>query len=220
MPIPFTIAILSAAAVSALLHIRAEYRGPRWQVYCFKPVTTGLLLVLALVPASTQGLRYQAALGVGLGFSLLGDVFLMLPGDRFVPGLASFLLAHVAYIVAFTSGATLGAAPAALALLLVAAVPVLRLLWPRLDRLRAPVLLYAATILIMAWQAWGRSGQLGGPGPALAAIGATLFMVSDGLLAVNRFYRRLPCSHALIMTTYVAAQALIAASVSVGAAAD
>lgn len=205
--------------VSALLHLRAEYRGPRWQVYCFKPATTGLLLLLAFVPTSSQGPRYQAAICVGLAFSLIGDVFLMLPEDRFVPGLGSFLLAHVAYIVAFTSGAPLGTAPAALVVLLVVAAPVLRLLWPGLGKLRFPVLLYSATILLMVWQAWGRWWLMPGPGPAVAAMGATLFMVSDGLLAVDRFHRPLPFAHALIMTTYVAAQAMIAASVSLGAVA-
>jgi uncharacterized membrane protein YhhN len=185
-------------------------------VYLFKPATTALLLLLALVPATAQGIRYQAAIGVGLAFSLIGDVFLMLPRDRFVSGLASFLLAHLAYIVAFTSGIPLGSAPAVLVLLLVAAVPVLRLLWPALGPLRLPVLLYSAAILLMVWRAWGRRWLLPGPGATLAAIGATLFMISDGLLAVDRFRRRIPLAHTLIMTTYVAAQALIAASVSAG----
>lgn len=215
MPHPFAITVISAAAVFTLLHLRAEYRGPRWQVYLFKPATTGLVLLLALVPASTQGLRYQAAICVGLTWSLIGDVFLMLPRDRFVPGLASFLLAHVAYIVAFASGTPLGTVPAVLALLLIAAVPVLRLLWPTLGPMRLPVLLYSATIILMVWRAWGRRSLLPSPGATLAAVGATLFMISDGLLAVDRFHRPLPFAPTLIMTTYVAAQTMIAASISV-----
>jgi uncharacterized membrane protein YhhN len=98
--------------------------------------------------------------------------------------------------------------------LLAVAVPLLRLLWPSLGTLRLPVLLYTATILLMVWQAWVRRRMLPTPGATLAAIGATLFMVSDSLLAIDRFRGALPRAQALIMTTYVAAQALIALSVS------
>jgi uncharacterized membrane protein YhhN len=203
-----------AAALSAWLHLRAEYRGPRWQAYLFKPLTTTLLVLLAVLLPSAHGERYQVALAVGLACSLIGDVFLMLPADRFVPGLLSFLLAHVAYIVAFAVGVPIGTRPALLLPLLAAAAALLRLLWTGLGALRLPVVLYAATILLMVWQAWGRSFALAGLGPVLAAAGATLFMVSDGLLAVNRFHRPFRMAQALTMATYVAAQALIALSVS------
>ena len=44
------VALLSLlAAISGALHVRAEYRGPRWQTYGFKPLTTGLILAVALV---------------------------------------------------------------------------------------------------------------------------------------------------------------------------
>jgi uncharacterized membrane protein YhhN len=214
-PISFAIAATGAAALSAWLHLRAEYRGPRWQVYVFKPLTTSLLVLLALVQPTLQEPRYQVAVAVGLLCSLLGDVLLMLPRDHFALGLVSFLLAHVAYLVAFTAGAPLGAAPALLLPLLAAALPLLRLLWPDLGTLRLPVLLYAATILLMVWQAWGRRWVLPSQSATLAAVGAAFFMVSDSLLALNRFRRPLPNAQALIMITYVAAQALISLSVGV-----
>jgi uncharacterized membrane protein YhhN len=140
----------------------------------------------------------------------------MLPQERFVRGLASFLLAHLAYLVAFSTDVSIGSAPALLLFLLAAALPLLRLLWPGLGSLRLPVLLYTATILVMVWQAWARRQVLPTSGATLAAVGATLFMVSDSLLAIDRFRRTLPHAQALIMTTYVAAQALIALSVSTG----
>ena len=215
VPLPsFGISATAAAALSTWLHIRAESRGPRWQVYLFKPLTTSLLLLLAALSPSAHGSRYQLAVALGLACSLIGDVFLMLPSDRFVPGLASFLLAHLAYVVAFTSGVPFSTDPAVALPLLAAAAPLLWLLWPRLGRLRLPVLLYTATILLMVWQAWGRSWALPTPGSALAAAGATLFMVSDALLAVNRFHHSFRSGQALIMATYVAAQALIGLSVS------
>ena len=210
---PAASAFLAAAGLSVGLQLRAEYRGPRWQVYLFKPSTTALLLLLAVLSTSAHGARYQQAVVAGLACSLVGDVLLMLPRDRFVAGLASFLLAHVAYLVAFSAGVPLGTAPALLVPLAAMAALLLWLLWPGLGKLRLPVLLYSAAILLMVWQAWGWHRTLGTPGSRLAALGATLFMASDAVLALNRFRRPFRSAQAVIMLTYVAAQALIALSV-------
>ena len=204
---------LAAAALSTWLHLRAEYRGPRWQVYLFKPFTTAILLLLAALAVSAHGPRYQVAIVVGLGCSLVGDVMLMLPRDRFVPGLAAFLLAHLAYLVAFASGVQTGAAPVLLLPLLATGILLLRLLWPGLRQLKGPVLAYTAAILLMVWMAWGREWAAHGGGASLAAAGATLFLLSDAILALNRFRRPWPGAQIAIMTSYVAAQAMIALSV-------
>ena len=210
---PASSAFLAAAALSVGLQLRAEYRGPRWQVYLFKPSTTALLLLLAGLSAPAHGARYQQAVVVGLACSLVGDVLLMLPRDRFVAGLASFLFAHVAYIVAFSAGVPIGTAPALLVPLVAMAALLLWLVWPGLGRLRLPVVLYSATIFLMVWQAWGWRWVIDTPGSRLAAVGATLFMASDAVLALNRFRRPFRGAQAVIMLTYVAAQALIALSV-------
>jgi uncharacterized membrane protein YhhN len=207
------ITAIVATALSASLHVRAEYQGPRWQVYLFKPLTTTLLFFLAGLSLSAHGARYQLFVMVGLACSLAGDVFLMLPRDRFLAGLASFLVAHLAYVAAFSSGVPFGTAPLLLLPLVAVSVPLLRLLWPGLGKLRLPVLLYTATILAMVWRAWARRSALPTPGTAVAAAGATLFMISDAILALNRFHRPFRSAQALVMTTYVAAQALIATSV-------
>jgi uncharacterized membrane protein YhhN len=214
VPLTFLgISAIAAAALSTWFHLRAEYQGPRWQVYVFKPSTTALLLLLAALSTTAHGARYQLAIGLGLTCSLMGDVLLMLPRDRFVPGLASFLLAHLAYVVAFTSGVPIGTAPALALPLAAAAIPLLWLLWPALGTLRIPVILYTATILLMVWLAWGRSWALPTLGSTFAAAGATLFMASDGILALNRFRRPFRSAQALVMISYVVAQALIALSV-------
>ena len=82
-----------------------------------------------------------------------------------------------------------------------------------LGALRIPVMVYAVTILLMVWLAWGRSWALLTPGSMLAAMGATLFMASDAILALDRFHRSIRQAQSLIMTSYVTAQALIALSV-------
>jgi uncharacterized membrane protein YhhN len=210
------LAALMAVALSAACHLRAEARGPRWQVYVFKPLTTAILVAIAALTASAQGSRYQVAVTIGLTLSLLGDIFLMLPGDRFRAGLASFLVAHLAYAVAFTSAVPIGAAPALLAPLLAAAGLLIGNLWSGLGRLRPAVLSYTVVILLMVWTAWARGWEFRTAGTGIAAVGATLFMTSDALLALNRFGRPFANAQTWVMSTYVAAQSLIA--VSVGAA--
>lgn len=210
---PLLVAATLAAAASAVGHVRAEYRGPRWTVYLCKPLTTTILLALALAAPGPAEPRYRWAVAAGLALSLLGDVFLMLPQDRFVAGLASFLLAHIAYLAAFTTRVPLGAAPLLLLPYALAAGMVLRLLWPRLGALRFPVTLYVAVIVLMAWQAAARFWTLHSVAALLAATGATFFVISDSVLAINKFHTPFKPAQAVIMGTYVVAQWLIALSV-------
>jgi uncharacterized membrane protein YhhN len=207
--------LLVGAAGACGLHLRAAYRGPRWQVYLFKPLTTLLLLGIAASAPAAHGATYRLTIMIGLLLSLSGDVFLMLPQDRFIAGLGSFLLAHLAYITGFALEGSMGSAPRLLLPLGVVALLLLRLLWPRLGGLRIPVVLYTATIVVMVWRAWARSRMTSTPGTALAAAGAALFMMSDALLALNRFRRPFRSAQALVQVTYVAAQACIAMSVGV-----
>jgi uncharacterized membrane protein YhhN len=198
---------------SALLHIRAEYRGPRWQVYLFKPLTTTLILVLALTAPAPVSPFYQVVVGLGLLFSLAGDVFLMLPSDRFVPGLVSFLVAHLFYIAAFGSVAGVSFTAAAIVPFVLYGAVLLRILWPHLGRLKLPVAVYAAVLLVMAWQAAEQYLAVRDVRSLLALVGAALFVVSDSVLAFNRFAGRFHWAQALVLSTYFAAQWLIALSV-------
>jgi uncharacterized membrane protein YhhN len=201
------------AGVSAVLHVRAEYGGLRWLVWLCKPTTTTLLIVLAWSLAGAAGGRYASAILTGLVLSLAGDVFLMLPGDRFVAGLVSFLLAHVAYLVAFTDGVRCAALPLAFVPYIAAGAAALAMLWRNLGRLRAPVALYVAVIFAMAAQAATRALLLRTTPATLAAVGAAIFVVSDTILAFDRFRSRFRSARALVMATYVTAQWLIALSV-------
>ncbi len=203
-------------ALSAMLHIRAEYRGPRWQVYLFKPLTTSLIILFALALPPSSPAPYKALIVLGLLFSLGGDVFLMLPSDRFIFGLLSFLVAHLFYIAAFTRGVGFGLTWWALLLYVVYGAAMLALLWPQLGAMRLPVLIYMAVILIMGWQALERRHALGTPASLAAAVGAALFVISDSALALDRFRRPFPAARAVVLTTYFAAQWLIAWSVGSG----
>lgn len=205
---------LAAALVTGLLHIHAEYARARQRVYILKPLTTALIIVFALLSGPAVSDPYKSLIVLGLCLSLAGDVFLMLPDDRFVAGLASFLAAHLAYIAAFVS---IGGFRWDLVSLIVYAAygaVMTALLWPHLGRLRVPVILYVCVILVMGWQALALWRSYPGTATLSAAVGASLFVVSDSALAYDRFRRPFVSSKALVLGTYYAAQAFLALSVA------
>jgi uncharacterized membrane protein YhhN len=204
------------ALLAAFLAIRADYRGPRWQHYLGKPLATALIIVIALSRALDEPRAYAMAIVAGLLCSLAGDIFLMLPADRFIAGLVSFLLGHLAYIVAFSiaPGARLSPRSALLLVpLLLYGAGVFRRLLPHLGGLAPPVLVYMLVIVAMAWRAldlWAAARTLAA---FSAALGAVLFVASDSLLAFNRFIGKFVAAQALVLGTYYAAQWLIGLSV-------
>jgi len=206
----------SGIALSGALAVWGQYSPSRRSlVFAFKPLTTALIGGLAVLPAPAFGGRYGWAVLTGLLFSLAGDVFLMLPKDRFREGLAAFLLAHLCYLFAFTSDTSFLAAYWPFSCWLILGAALLRFLWPGIPPgLRAPVVVYVLILLCMAAQANTRAIRLPGPSSLLASAGATLFVVSDGLLALDRFRTRFRSARALVQITYFVAQWLIAASVT------
>ena len=201
-------------AVAAFLTIRAEYREPHRLVYACKPLATTLILALALATGGDDR-AYTALIAAGLVCSLAGDTFLMLPQDRFIPGLVSFLLAHLAYIAAFIRAADRplsGTSVLPLIPLLAYGLAVFVILRPHLGPLLVPVLAYMLVILAMAWRAIEYAREYPAPGSLAAAFGALLFVISDSALALNRFARPFRAAQALVLGTYFVAQWLIALS--------
>jgi len=213
MPWQAQTVVPSLTAFAAVLALGwGEQRGPRALVYVAKPLATLAILALAALAAPHADASVARWILVGLAFSLVGDVLLMLPSDRFSAGLASFLVAHLCYIAAFTHEAGFQLAPVMLVPLLVAVGLVYRKLAPGLGSLRIPVIVYSGAIVVMVWQALARCTVVPGSGPALAAAGALLFATSDSALALARFDRPLPASQAIVSGSYFAAQWLIALS--------
>ncbi len=200
-----------ATVVSAVATIAATVRESREGVYLFKPLTTLLIIALAWHQPGSLPL-YRTLVMAGLVFSLFGDMFLMLPRDRFVAGLVSFLIAHLLYIAAFAQGGFRVTIWLLVPFIVYAAI-LLRILLPHVPRaLKVPVIVYAAALLVMAWLAAER-GAASLPGGLPAAIGGLLFVASDSALALNRFARPFRGADALVLATYFAAQTLIAVSI-------
>jgi len=178
-------ALLVVAALLAAGDWLAVAREDKRLEYVCKPGALVALVGVALTLDPAHG-DVRAWFVVALALSLAGDVFLMLPSDRFVAGLTSFLLAHIAYVIGLTRhGGSAGE-------LFVAAIPVVivaGLLGARFlraaratghDELVGPLVAYMAVIAAMVTCALAS-------GNALAAVGAVLFMASDALIAETRF---------------------------------
>jgi uncharacterized membrane protein YhhN len=206
--------ILSLSVVtSAFLTIRAREHGLRIKLYVFKPLTMILITITAVITAQPDFSQYFRSVVVGLIFCLAGDVLLMLPRDRFTAGLISFLMGHVFYISAFTSGIGFGTVSWLWLPFLLYGIVMTGILLPALGKLRIPVFIYMGMIVVMAWQAWERWYVIRQVSALLAGLGAVLFLVSDSALAIHRFRRRFKYAQRLILSSYFMAQWLIALSV-------
>lgn len=210
-----------AAAVAAIVGAMAG-GALMWLHYLGKPLATVLVFVVALRLAPPVCARYRTAVLAGLALSLVGDVLLMLPVDLFVPGLIAFLLAHVCYIVAFVPGSSVRARwMASVPVAVVAAGNLAGLLPQVASPLKAPVVVYTLVLGTMAAFALARaftsSIALDTPRSArMGAVGAVCFMISDSLLAWDKFGGGLPLSPLTVLGTYYVAQWCIAQSVRRG----
>lgn len=179
-----------------------------WQPYPGSVVVKGLSVGLLVPVAWLAGSRILAA---ALALSALGDVLLDLDPQRlFVFGLASFLVAHLVYIFLFVrnrrrpmSISTVQALPAAVVLLYSAAV--CTWLLPSLGGLVAPVAIYMCAITAMVL-----SAILARFSRPWVAVGAILFLISDSLLAIDKFKTPVAYRDILVWSTYYAGQYAIA----------
>jgi uncharacterized membrane protein YhhN len=180
-----TLILLTLAALAALLV--AEYVGSRKGVWIAKPAaSTGFLAVA--VAAGALDSSYGLLVLLGLVLSWWGDVFLI-PVERpriFQAGIASFLLGHAAYVVAFASLGLQPVAAIVTALLMVASVmKILRWLRPHLPpEMRMPVYAYFVVITCMVICAAGAVANAATP---MILLGALMFYVSDLAVARDRF---------------------------------
>jgi len=179
----------------------------------FKPLTMVLAIIFVAACARSAGTatRFDALLIAALVFSLAGDVFLMLPGNYFIPGLASFLVAHVFYIALFRQGQGWFPSKRALAAVLAVGAIMYGIVWGGLGDpvLKIAVAAYVSVISLMAAQAMGRAMVQRDAAARWVALGACVFMVSDSLIAINKFVMPVALSSLWILATYYCAQMLI-----------
>ena len=146
---------------------------------------------------------------VALLFSWIGDIMLMFQGLKplyFMLGLISFLLAHITYIFIFNKSSE-DFKPKIFTystgfLLVLFGVLIVLLMWTGLGNLKIPVIIYTSVIMIMGISALFRKAN----GASTVLIGAILFIASDSLLALNKFYQDFETADFWVMLTYILAQ--------------
>lgn len=208
VPVRWLAAALVACAALAIASAPWALAQPVLN-FVFKPLATLVVIAHALQRGHDAPVVRRWVLA-GLVLSLCGDVALLWPTEGFLPGLVSFLLAHLAYLVAFTRVQRLAAWPPAFLVYAAVAAIILWLLWPGVPApLQVPVLAYVLCLAAMAAQAavlWRRGAARG----AVLALGGALFLASDALLAANKFAGPLPLASLWILASYWSAQWCIA----------
>jgi uncharacterized membrane protein YhhN len=173
--------------------------------YVTKPLALALLIGVA-VTLDPFDPTIRTWLVVGLVLSLAGDVFLLGPESWFVGGLASFLLGHIAYVVALQQAPrSIPWTLVGVAVVLVAIATIGRRIIGGVkasgqSEMVGPVFAYLVVISAMVVSAFGTAAPW-------AIVGATLFYASDAILAWNRFVEARRFGGLAVMVTYHLGQA-------------
>ncbi|MFL0583161.1 lysoplasmalogenase [Solibacillus silvestris] len=173
----------------------------------FKLLPMIFLLVLAFLTKVHVKSPYYWLISIGLIFCAVGDYTL----QWFIIGLSFFLVGHIFYIFAFRSTNQKNTPLyVKIFLALYGAVMMFWIAGSLLQKgdtvLAVAVIAYILVILTMGWTSF-RTGS------KFAVIGAILFIMSDSVLAINRFMFDVPYSHILIMSTYYGAQFFLMLSI-------
>lgn len=204
-------------AVIFVLQLVAEFNELHTLQLIIKPLIVVSLLTMFAVSTGLKG-RFHKRLFAGLFFALAGDVFLMfnnLNASFFMYGLIAFLTCHICYTSAFyldfRSAPELDkkGARIAIALCFIFSVGFYFYLRPYLGIMRIPVLGYTIIISLMMMMAAFRNMRVNRESFNLVLTGAIFFLLSDSILAYNKFVAGLPHAGVLIMSTYMIAQYLI-----------
>lgn len=183
-----------------------------------------VMAILLIISWFTSVGMWQGGLiwfGIGLGFSLIGDVLLL--WDRlFLPGMIAFFLTHVAYIIGFNTEQNFPMQGETLLVIIgvtVTSAVFFRYILKGLkyDRknagLKVPLIMYGVVVSVMVASAilnYFRGGWSGQPEAViLSSVGAVFFYLSDMMIGMRNFARRFQYDHFLIMFLYHLGQILI-----------
>jgi uncharacterized membrane protein YhhN len=183
--------------------------------YMAKPLLVPSLILLLFFSHTT--VSNKNLLMVGLFFSWLGDLFLLFEDKNklfFIFGLVCFLTTHIFYIIYFLkiksiSISLLKKQPLLIAVVLSYGFALVYILYPHLADLKIPVMVYATVICSMLLCSLHIFLKVNRPANTFYLIGAAFFVLSDSILAINKFYQPFTFAGVCIMLTYCAAQYFI-----------
>lgn len=195
----------------SILYLVAILFNAETLVFYLKPL---LLLPLIVAAFISKNFQNKIILVVALIFSWIGDTLLLFvfkDGMYFILGLVAFLIAHIFYIILFIKelkkvNGKIELKKFGLLVIALYLIIMLSVLIPYLGGLTIPVIIYAVTISIMLYMAYLLSFHWHKPASIFLLTGAVSFILSDSILAFNKFYHPVPMSGFLIMATYLFAQ--------------
>jgi len=204
-----------AVSLGEILSILISAEGAQ---FFFKPLI--MITLGAYYRVSTSGEDRSNSLVASILFSLIGDVLLMFQRDTtpyFMLGLASFLIAHVFYILTYRQHKSDAAGNSLQGIqrirfafpIILAGTGLIVILYPVLGNLKFPVILYALIMVVMVLNALFRYGHTNYKSFWMVLSGAMLFMISDAVLAINKFLQPMENGVLIVMLTYSAGQFLI-----------
>ena len=212
--------VLGALAAALAIASAPWALAQSWLNFAFKPLAT-LCVIAWAVSGRADDALVKRWIVIGLACSLAGDVALLWPVQGFLVGLVSFLLGHLSYLVALTRRVRLAARPLAFVAWGVVAAGVLSFLWHGVPaELRVPVIVYVCALSAMAAQA--TSVWLVARGTAsescwrIVAIGGALFVLSDAILATDKFVGGIPMPTLFNLSIYWLGQWMIARAAGTG----
>lgn len=204
--------LASLVDISFVLEGNSAYR------FYSKPlILLGLIIYFYRITKPIAATFLTKSILSALIFSWIGDILLLWP-SLFLYGLGAFLMAQICYIIGFKlAQRTQNRLDHVnfikiffynLPIYLTAAF-VFYLINPNLGTMKIPVVIYIIVIVSMVATARERFKKSNPASFWQVFIGAILFFISDGIIALSRFFKDFPESGILIMGTYVVAQLLI-----------
>ncbi|TXT60691.1 MAG: putative membrane protein [Promethearchaeota archaeon] len=198
-----------------IIHIGSEVIENKPLRFATKPFLMPLVILYYIFSVGVAMVNWF--LVIALIFGTLGDISLMIgrEGKWFMMGLGSFLIGHIFYIITYLllSGTSLLQFPVWGWLFLIPLIAITLLLYMRIkDKmgdLQVPTIVYIVVIFMMSFFAMLLLSIFEIFDFTLVYLGAILFIISDGIIAIAKFDVDIPKERVYIMITYVLAQLLI-----------
>jgi uncharacterized membrane protein YhhN len=202
-------------AASLAINIIGGLFNNQWIEYISKPLIIIFLVVYILIQTSNTKSALKKWILAALFFSWAGDVLLMFQQNEslfFLLGLSAFLIAHIFYIVFFHQVRIKEKLKSNWLFLLIVVVyyaGLISFLSPYLGDMKLPVRIYGLVISFMFMLAMHMLFIRNKNAGLLMMTGALLFVISDSVLAINKFYQSFELAGVVIMLTYGIAQFFI-----------
>ena len=202
-------------SIILLVNLSGIYLNNEALQYASKPLLVIVLIIYFLVQTRIWENNLKKWILSALFFSWLGDILLIFqPKDEifFLLGLSAFLLAHIFYIVFFHNIRIRNGVKSSWLLLLLVVIYyaiLITILSPYLGKMKLPVRIYGIVISFMFLLAMHMLFIKNKTAGRWMMIGALLFVMSDSILAINKFYQSFEFANIIIMLTYGLAQLFI-----------